>query len=56
MTAAKDVLAWLSGTWNHCICFTEGSFFAKGLVSWVDKTKGKITAFTQTWIDTNWGL
>lgn len=55
MTAAKHVLAWLSGTRNHGIGFTQGGSFAKGLVSWVGRTEEEITALAQTWIDANWG-
>ena len=53
--AAKEVLAWLSGSRNYGIRFTQGGSFAAGLVSWVDKEDVDCTPLSQIWTDANWG-
>jgi hypothetical protein len=55
MTAAKHVLAWLSGTRNHGICLTQGGSFAAGLVSWIDHADDINTPLSQNFADANWG-
>jgi hypothetical protein len=51
--AGKRVLAWLSGTHNHGLRYTQGGRFTESLVGWVDKSKP--TALIETYTDANWG-
>jgi hypothetical protein len=47
LDAGKCVFAWLSGTGNHGLHFTQN------LVAWVDKPKP--TSLTKSYADANWG-
>jgi hypothetical protein len=53
MDAGKRVLAWLSGTRNHSLRFTQGGKFSENLVGWVDKPEP--TSLAESYTDANWG-
>jgi hypothetical protein len=51
--AGKRVLAWLSGTRNHGLWFTQGGKFSENLFGWVDKLEP--TSLAESYTDANWG-
>jgi hypothetical protein len=53
MDAGKRVLAWLSGTRNHGLQFTQGGKFTENLIAWVDKPEP--TSLAESYTDANWG-
>jgi hypothetical protein len=53
MDAGKRVLAWLSGTRNHGLWFTQGGKFSENLAGWVDQPEP--TSLAVSYTDANWG-
>jgi hypothetical protein len=53
MDADKRVLAWLSGTPNHGLWFTQEGKFTENLIAWVDKPEP--TSLAESYTDANWG-
>jgi hypothetical protein len=53
MDAGKRVLAWLSGTRNHGLRFTQGGKFTENLIAWADKPEP--TSLAESYTDANWG-
>jgi hypothetical protein len=50
--AGKRVLAWLSGTRNHSLRYTQEGRFTGSLINWVDKPAP--TSLCETYTDANW--
>jgi hypothetical protein len=53
MDAGKRVLAWLPGTPNHGLWFTQGGKFNENLIAWVDKPEQ--TSLAESYTNANWG-
>jgi hypothetical protein len=51
--AEKQVLAWLSGTCNHGLRYTQGGRFTESLIGWVNKLQPSL--FYETFTYADWG-